>query len=289
MITLPAYAKINLVLEILGKRDDGYHELSSVFQTIELMDTISFTPSDEIEFRCNIPDLISPQNSVLKAARLLQQETGYSKGASIYLHNRIPIGGGLGGHSSDGAATLRGLNQLWELGLSTQSLLQLAAMVSSDAPFFLYGGTALVQGHGERVTPLPPLSQAWIVLLTPVIKPIPNKTARLYASLNHSHFTSGQLSQRFVNQLERGESVQPWLLFNAFELAAFDLFPNLNWHRSRFLAAGAETVHLAGAGPTLFTIVSNRERGETITCQLRKEGHQVYLACTIGAETSLCE
>jgi 4-diphosphocytidyl-2-C-methyl-D-erythritol kinase len=282
MLTLPAYAKINLTLEVLGSRDDGYHEIASVFQTIDLADSLSFQSGDGIDIECNIPDLISAQNSVLRAAEALREETGCEKGALIHLHKLIPIGGGLGGHSADQAAALKGLNELWGLGLERQKLLQLGARLSSDTPFFLHGGTALIQGRGEKVTPLPPLPQTWLVLLKPAIEPIPDKTARLYASLSPSHFTPGHLTQIFIQQLSQGRPADDSLLFNVFELVAFDFFPQLDWYRCRMLEAGAAAVHLAGAGPMLFALGPDRTSGEFICNRLKPEGHQVYLVCTIN-------
>jgi 4-diphosphocytidyl-2-C-methyl-D-erythritol kinase len=282
MLTLLAYAKINLTLEVLGSRDDGYHEIASVFQTIDLADSLSFQSGDGIDLDCDIPDLISPQNSVLRAAKALAEETGCEKGALIRLHKHIPIGGGLGGHSTDQAAALKGLNELWGLGLEWQKLLQLAAKLSSDTPFFLHGGTALIRGRGEKVTPLPPLPETWLVLLRPTIEPVPDKTARLYARLSPSHFTPGHLTQRFIEQLRQGRLADDSLLFNVFELVAFDFFPKLDWYRRRMLEAGAAAAHLAGAGPTLFALVPDRASGEFIFNRLQSEGYEVYLIRTIN-------
>jgi 4-diphosphocytidyl-2-C-methyl-D-erythritol kinase len=282
MLTLPAYAKINLTLEVLGNRDDGYHEIASVFQTIDLADSLSFQSGDGIDLKCNIPDLISPQNSVLRAARALVDATGCEKGALIRLHKLIPISGGLGGHSADQAAGLKGLNELWGLGLERQKLLQLGAKLSSDTPFFLHGGTALIRGRGEEVTPLPSFPETWLVLLKPAIEAIPDKTARLYASLSPSHFTSGHLTQIFIEQLSQRRSGDDSQLFNVFELVAFDFFPQLDWYRCRMLEAGAAAVHLVGAGPTLFALVPDRTSGEFIFNRLKSQGHQVYLVSTIN-------
>lgn len=282
MLILPAYAKLNLTLEVLGDRDDGYREIASVFQTIDLADTLSFKLQDRIELECDVPELVSAQNSVLRVAQLLREETGYEKGASIHLHKRIPVSGGLGGHSTDEAATVTGLSELWRLGLGWQRLLQLASKLSSDTRFFLYGGTALARGRGDKVISLPPLPETWLVVLKPKTEPIPDKTAKLYASLSSSHFTSGQLTQRCADHISQGRPIDDSLLFNVFELVAFDFFPGLDWYRSQMLAAGAAAVHLAGSGPSLFTLVPDRTSGEAIFNQLKSEGHEVYLTRTIG-------
>ncbi|GAG13405.1 unnamed protein product, partial [marine sediment metagenome] len=166
-LTLPAYAKINLTLEALAKRADGYHEIVTVLQTVSLVDTLTFEPGESLDLSCNIPSLQSADNLVLKAASLLKEKTGCLKGASIRLTKGIPIAAGLGSGATDAAATLVGLNRLWELNLPPQRLMELAANLGSDAPFFLCGGTALAKGRGEKVTPLPPAPELWMVLLRP--------------------------------------------------------------------------------------------------------------------------
>ena len=195
MLTASAYAKLNLTLEVLGKRSDGYHEIASIMQTINLHDTLSFQSAQDIKLICNKPELNSSDNLVIRAARLLQETTNCQQGVTIHLHKKIPSSSGLGGGSSDATATLIALNQLWKLNLPLYQLHHLATALGSDAPFFLHGGTALVEGHGDRITPLLPLPPLWIVLLHPVIR-VPHKTQKLYAGLNPSHFTSGEHTRK---------------------------------------------------------------------------------------------
>src|SRR4030042_180950 len=159
MIPLKAYAKINLTLEALSKRPDGYHEIASVRQATSLADTLTFEPAETLDFNCDVPELQTGDNLVLKAARLLKEISGYKKGARINLTKKIPLAAGLGSGSTDAAATLVGLNKLWGLNLSRAKLLELAAKLGSDVPFFLYGGTALAQERGEQGTPLPATSE----------------------------------------------------------------------------------------------------------------------------------
>ncbi len=148
MSTLQAPAKLNLTLEVLAKRRDGFHEIRSVIQTINLCDSLRFQLSQNIEFNSDQSDWVSEESLVSKAASLLQEVTGCGKGATIEVSKRIPLLSGLGGDSSDAAATLCGLNKLWGLGLSQDKLLELATRLGSDVAFFLYGGTALVEGRG---------------------------------------------------------------------------------------------------------------------------------------------
>ncbi|GAI27125.1 unnamed protein product, partial [marine sediment metagenome] len=175
MLTGLAPAKINLVLEVLGKRDDGYHEIRSLVQTISLYDVLSFELAEGISLDCTEPSLQSPDNLAIQAARLLREVSGSEKGVKIGLEKRIPWGAGLGGGSSDAAAVLLALNKLWGLDLTTSGLVGLGAKLGSDVPFFIYKGTALVEGRGERVTPLSASLPGWFVLLLPPLPQMPGK------------------------------------------------------------------------------------------------------------------
>ena len=276
-----AYAKINLTLEVIGKREDGYHEIASVIQAIDLCDVLSFQPREHIYLACNIPQLVSPNNLVFKAAKLLQDFTGSSGGAAISLEKAIPLASGLGGGSSDASATLQALNEIWGLSLAPEDLKRIAANLGSDIPFFLSGGmTALVEGRGEKVTGLPPLPKTWVILIKPPIE-IANKTQKMYASLDPSHFTQGESTQKVVEIIKRGERIAPQFCYNVFDEVAFSFFPGLDEYRLHFLAAGAGQVHLAGTGPTLFTLAEERAQGEEICRRLRKERMEAYLTETL--------
>jgi 4-diphosphocytidyl-2-C-methyl-D-erythritol kinase len=280
-LTLKAYAKINLTLEVLAKRPDGYHDISTILQAVSLADNLTFAQSKTLDFRCNVPILQTPDNLVLKAARLLQGTADSDKGATIHLTKSIPIAAGLGSGATDAAATLLGLNQLWQLNFSLDRLTELAAKLGSDVAFFLFGGTALAQGRGEQITPLPPVPHLWLVLLQPAIEPVPSKTAQLYSQLNPSHFTPGQFTEKLVAHLNHGGKVEDSFLFNAFERVAFNFFPGLSEYRSSLLKAGARSVHLAGSGPALFTLVPDKARGEAILKRLENEGQKAYLVHTV--------
>lgn len=282
MLTVSAPAKLNLTLEVLAKRQDGFHEIRSVIQTINLCDSLRFQLGQNIEFKSNAPNWIPEKGLVFKAASLLRDTTGCSKGATIEISKRIPLVSGLGGDSSDAAATLRGLNRLWELDLSLQELAGLAAQLGSDVAFFLYGGTALIEGRGEVVTPLPPLPHMWVVLLIPPVPRLPGKTEQLYASLKTSHYTDGQVTDRFVTLLTGGREVIPSTLFNVFDVVAPDSFPELEEYRQLFLKAGGREVHLAGSGPALFTLVKDKAQAEKIYWHLQKQGLEAYLTETLA-------
>ena len=279
MLSVKAYAKVNLTLEALYKRDDGFHEIASVVQTIDLSDELSFTPSGRLTLRCNWPSLETPDNLAFRAAALLKEHTGYAGGAEIRLDKSIPMAAGLGGGSSDAAATLKALNQLWELSLSHDDLLPLAAALGSDVPFFLTGGTAMMEGRGEVVRPLPPMPTTHLVLLAPP-DDVPAKTATLYRSLKPSHYTDGTSSARLAACIERGEQPDASLLFNVFEAVAAQVFPSLEAHRRALREAGAGSAHLSGSGPTLYALCASAEKAALIAERLRAAGYEPYVACT---------
>ena len=278
---LKSYAKINLTLEVLAKRPDGYHDISTILQTISLSDTLTFEQSKTLDFHCDVSSLQTPDNLVLKAARLLQGTAVSNKGAIIHLTKSIPIAAGLGSGATDAAATLVGLNRLWGLNIPLGKLTDLAAKLGSDVAFFLFGGIALAKGRGEQITPLPPIPQLWLVLLQPPVEPVPSKTARLYSQLNPSHFTSGQSTEKLVAHLNHGGKVEDSFLSNVFEQVAFDFFPGLTGYRSSLLKTGARSVHLAGSGPALFTLVPDKAHGEAILKRLENEGQKAYLVHTV--------
>lgn len=283
-VTLSAHAKVNLTLEVLGKRPDGYHEIATVLQTISLADTVAMEEAETLELRCDVPGLRSNDNLVLKSARLLQRATGCRKGAVIDLVKRIPLAAGLGSGSTDAAAALAGLNRLWGLRLPVERLQEVAAEVGSDVPFFLHGGTAVAGGRGEKVTPLAPVGETWMVLLSPQFGAVGNKTAKMYSLLEPSHHTSGQLTQEFADNCALGGSVDPGRMFNVFENVAFDFFPGLSSYRSLLAEAGAECVHLAGSGPALFAPVRDRRVGQAVLNKLETGGYEAYLVRSVSGE-----
>lgn len=282
MLQILAPAKLNLTLEVLSRRADGFHEIRSVVQAISLCDSLDFKLSNDITFKCDAPDWLSEKSLMPEAAGLLQKASGCRNGATITVHKRIPLMSGLGGDSSAAAATLQGLNKLWGLALPGGELARLASQLGSDVAFFLSGGTALLEGRGELVRPLPSLSHMWVVLLIPPVVPrLAGKTARLYAALKANHYTTGRVTDELITLLSRGEEVLPSSLYNAFDNVADGSFSGLNNYRKRFLEAGAGSVHLAGSGPALFSLISDRLQAERLYDNLQEQGFEAYLAETL--------
>lgn len=283
-LTVLAPAKVNLVLEVLGKRQDGYHEIRSLIQTISLWDVLYFELAEEIYFECSEPSLSGEDNLVVKATSLVKEITGYPRGARIRLEKRIPWGVGLGGGSSDAGATLLALNQLWDLSLPVAKMVRLASQLGSDVPFFLYQGAAVVKGKGEKVKPQVALAMPWLVVLVPSLPRVPDKTKYLYSCLTPDHFTKGVFTRKAVKFLSRGKGFAPSLLFNVFEGVAFTAFPGLQEYRERFVEAGATNVCLAGSGPALFSLVGGEAIGKELYNRLYNQGLECYLVSTFFPE-----
>ncbi|MFP3898808.1 MAG: 4-(cytidine 5'-diphospho)-2-C-methyl-D-erythritol kinase [Dehalococcoidia bacterium] len=280
MITVYAPAKVNLVLEVLGK-EGAYHRISSIVQAVDLCDVVEFELDAGLLFACDEATL-ERDNLVMEAAALLKESSRCSLGARIELRKRIPWDAGLGGGSSDAAATLLGLNQLWGLGLSLFELSDLAADLGSDVPFFLHKGTALVEGKGEKVTPLPPLPASWFVLLVPPLVRVPDKTKQMYGRLNAIYYTEGQFVEAAVSVLRQGRMIGPGLMFNVFQKVAFDFFPELINYRNALEQAGAPGVGLAGSGPCLFAFFPGQREAGELYSRLRRQGLTCYLASCFG-------
>ncbi len=274
-----AHAKINISLEVLGRRDDGYHQVVTLLHQVDLADRLSFRLSDAVTLKCDVPYLENEDNLVLRAARLLKEQTGYALGAAITLEKNIPVAGGLGGGSSDAATTLTALNGLWESGLNSRDLTELAAQLGSDVPFFLEGACALAEGRGEVVTPLPAIDGWWAVTLSPPPVELRDKTSRLYSMLSQEEFTDGSATRWLADRVRTGAVVMSDIAVgkNAFEQVASGVFPDLDEHRTALLKAGAAFVRMSGSGPTLFTLVDGREEGEGIQGRLKGKGYKSYL------------
>ncbi len=256
-LALRAPAKINLTLEVIRRRPDGFHEVTLLLQTVTLFDALTLEEAPEVTLECSDASLMGPDNLVLRAAHLLREATGTAKGARMSLEKEIPTAAGLGGGSSDAAAALRGLNRLWGLGLPLAELEALGANLGSDVPFFLHGGAALCLGRGERIEPLPPANLPFIVLLCPDI-PLDHKTAALYSRLPADRHTRGALTFKLAGRIRAGGDIPPALLYNAFDDEALQAFPGLAEYRDGMLRAGAESAHLSGTGPSLYALFSQR-------------------------------
>ncbi len=275
-VTELAHAKINLTLEIIGKRPDGFHNLVTVMTTIGLHDTVQVAEADELGMS-NDGGVPSERNLALIAARELQNEAGVSSGATISLEKRIPEAAGLGGGSADAAATLRALNTLWDLGLSLDQLAEIGGRTGSDVPFLVHEGAALVQGKGDDITYLPTPAIDRILLLYPEIH-IPDKTKTLFSLMGPSRFTRGALSHKLAARIRAGHDAPAEFFFNAFQDLAPEVFEGWANYRDALAGLGAREITLSGAGPSMFAIPPSKEMGTAWQLLLsRTRGWRAFL------------
>jgi len=278
MITEHASAKINLTLDILCLRPDGYHELETIMQTIGLEDILTFSPDGEgIFLTCNVPAVpVGESNLICRAALLLREYTGKKRGARICLQKNIPLEAGLAGGSTDGAAALRGLNKLWDLGLSRNELLRLAEELGADVPFCLSGGTALARGKGERLEPLPPLKGLGVVLVKP---PTGISTAKAYNLYDQIGGGPRPDNRGMVTAIEKKDVRGiAGLLVNVFEKVSAHLNPAVLNIKADLLEAGVLGASMSGSGPTVFGLCSDKNGAARIAGGLKYEPGYTVLA-----------
>jgi 4-diphosphocytidyl-2-C-methyl-D-erythritol kinase len=277
----PAYAKINYTLDVLGKRDDGYHRLASVMQTLALHDTLAVRPRDdgEIALVCDAPALDVPANLALRAAlRLRASAAEPLSGVTLELHKCIPAQAGLGGGSSDAAAALLALDSYWGLHLGPDVLGELAAQLGSDVPFFLHGGTALIGGRGEIVEPLPPAEPLWIVLVKP---PIDISTAAVFQALTPASYSSGADSEALAAAIRAGRPLPFDHLSNALEAGVVATYPPVTAALEGLREAGAPIARLSGSGPTVYAPFRDLKSAARVYAGVREAGFAAWLTHTL--------
>lgn len=264
-----APAKLNLGLAIVGRRDDGYHELVTIFQAVDLYDELTLAVADRTRLAGHDPTGGNEPNLALVAGERLVALAGSAGGLSIRLRKRIPIASGLGGASSDAAAVLRGGRSLLAPRLSDAALDRLAAGIGSDVPFLLNGGAALATGRGEELQPLPrPASETFVVVSPRMI--IPRKTATLFSLLREDDFADGAAIVEQAVRWRRGERLAPELLGNGFSRALAALRPELAGLPPLLKRWGAPAVVLSGAGPSHYVPFADREQAARFAATIAK-------------------
>lgn len=270
-----APAKINLFLDVIRKREDGYHDLGTLFQTIDAGDTVSAEPRHDgrITLCYNEPQNYPLESDlVYKAAKLLQQESGTTLGADIYLNKVMPLGAGLGGGSADAAATLRLLNQLWKLKFKFDRLEEIGARLGADVPFLVRGGTAFAEGIGEKLTFVKPLQLAgeqYLLVATP-LDSVPTKDA--YAGVPKSGPDRWETYRaKCMRAGGKTASIDFALAnsFNAFEESVFPKHPLVEEMKNEFKRLGAKSVLMSGSGASVFGVFDSRKQAKEAAEELK--------------------
>ncbi|PLS15116.1 4-(cytidine 5'-diphospho)-2-C-methyl-D-erythritol kinase [Bacillus sp. M6-12] len=282
-----APAKINLALDVLFKRPDGYHEVEMIMTTVDLADRIEFaeTDRDEIIILSHnrfVPD--DSRNLAYQAAALLKERFNIGKGVAISIEKNIPVAAGLAGGSSDAAATLRGLNRLWKLNLSLDELAVLGAEIGSDVSFCVYGGTALARGRGEKITHLPIPPKCWVILAKPTIGV---STADVYRRLDLStvkHPDVNKMISAIESKNYQGVCAG---VGNVLENVTLQVYPEVANIKDQMKKFGADAVLMSGSGPTVFGLVEHDSRMQRIYNGLRGFCEQVYAVQLLGDRNSI--
>ena len=270
MVTVEANAKINLTLDILGKRPDGFHEVAMVMQTIGLHDTLVMEKTErDIELSINVPWLKADEkNLAWRAAELIRQEYGLEGGVRIELTKRIPVAAGLAGGSADAAAVLKGMNDLYGLQLDEEKLCELGARLGSDIPFCIMGGTMLATGRGEILTRLSDMPETWVVLAKPRISV---STAWAYQNYDEQGAERHPDNEAIKQAIARGNrKAVAGLLCNVLESVTIKKYDVIAEYKQMMLDKGAMASMMSGSGPTVFGLAKSREQAEAIADVLRQ-------------------
>jgi len=277
-VEVSAFSKINLFLTVLGKREDGYHNLVSVMQTLSLCDDLIIKQCDTniqkepIILEANIPTLsVGDDNLIIKAAKLITNEYKINQPIKIILTKRIPIGAGLGGGSSDCAATLKGINQLFGLNISLDKLIRMGKTLGADVPFCLLGGTAIAEGVGEVLTPLPPPPKCYVVLACP---PIHVSTKEIFELLEQKHFSNKSNLNHFITAYKSQDINQITQHFeNTFTQITSILHPQIKALIIDLKNQGANASAMTGTGSTVFAYFDNKTTAEN-ACKALQQLHK---------------
>lgn len=283
-ISLQAYAKINLGLDVIRKREDGYHEVRMIMQSISLADTLLLRKSSEAGIFLNShdgtenPDVpMDSTNLVYRAIQLLKEEFQITEGIEAVLSKRIPVAAGMAGGSTDAAAALKGMNQLFSLGLSTQELCQRGVRLGADIPYCIQGGTALSEGIGEILTPLPKVPDCYILIAKP---PINVSTAFVYGNLKANELTEHPDINGMIQAIHQQDlSGIASRLGNVLETVTIPAYPVISDIKKIMVEYGAMQSLMSGSGPTVFGIFTEEQKAETTAQQIREAGlsEQVYV------------
>jgi 4-diphosphocytidyl-2-C-methyl-D-erythritol kinase len=273
-------AKINLTLDVLAKRKDGYHEVEMIMQSIDLYDEMEFKVTQgDIIIHCEHSEVPKNEdNIVYTAAKLLKKEYNVDKGIEITIHKYIPVAAGLAGGSTNAAGTLKALNELWNLNLPIKRLMELGGSIGADIPFCLLGGTVLATGIGEVLKSLNPLPPTWLVLVKPEFSV---STSWAYQNINFNKKLKHPNTNKVLKAIDKRdiEGAIPYLQ-NILEDVTSIAYPEIKSIKNRMLNLGSRGVLMSGSGPTIFGICKCKQDAQYIYDQLKKEYKDVFITKT---------
>lgn len=279
-ISLKALAKINLGLDVVRRREDGYHEVRMVMQTIHLYDRLEMekTATQGIELSTNLSYLpVNENNLVYRAGKLLMDEFGITEGIKVYLNKRIPVAAGMAGGSTDAAAMLYGMNELFELGLSREQLMERGVRIGADVPYCLMRGTALAEGIGEILTPLAPMVKCPVLIAKPAISV---STSFVYQNLKLDADTKHPDIDRLIKDIRKQDlGAIAGDMGNVLERVTIPNYPVIAQIKEQMMDSGAINAMMSGSGPTVFGLFEEEETAQAAYQKMKESGlaKQVYL------------
>lgn len=277
-LNINAYAKINLTLDVIRKLESGYHEIESVKQQLRLNDKITLRTLNERRIIINFKEIPKEQNIVYKAATLLEKRFKPEKGVEITIKKNIPIGGGLAGGSADAAATLKGLNKLWNLGLKRKELIEIGKELGMDVPFCIFGKTALATGQGNILRRLRPIMEFSVVIINPGFR---ISTKQAYEKLDTEKTGKRHGTEEMVNAIEHQEKGQIIRnLHNDFEFSVIKEYPIISEIKKDIIKNGALNALMSGSGPTVFALFEDKEKAKKAYENLKDKYEFVCLTKT---------
>lgn len=279
-ISLKALAKINLGLDVVSRREDGYHEVRMVMQTIHLYDRLEISKKETcgIELETNLSYLpVNENNLVYRAGKLLMDEFHIDEGVKVFLNKRIPVAAGMAGGSTDAAAMLYGMNELFELGLSRDELMERGVKIGADVPYCLMRGTALAEGIGEKLTPLAPMVKCPVLIAKP---PISVSTKFVYQNLKLDAQTVHPDIDRLIADIEKKDLTSIAAdMGNVLETVTIPNYPVVAEVKEQMMKSGAINSLMSGSGPTVFGLFENEKTAEQAYQEMKESGlaRQIYL------------
>ncbi len=289
-LVVRAAAKVNLALEIVRRRSDGFHEISTVMSTVDLSDSVRISAHEGLAVHLDGAEargIDASDDLAGRAAQAMAGEAGRKADVLIEVTKRIPVAGGLGGGSSDAGAVIRGLNEWWGLEWPAERLERVASKIGSDVPFFVHGGSAHCGGRGDVVEPLRDMKAVRMLILVPPVGQRPEKTARMYGALTPTDFSDGHRAKRMAQRIARGAPPPAADLRNSFEAVVERTDAELVACFSMFRGAGAPQLHLSGAGPAVFAFIQQDVKAQALRRDLEAVGARVFEVRTLGRADAL--
>ena len=286
-IELQANAKINLTLDVLRKREDGYHELKMIMQTVSLFDNISIQKTAEnLRLKTNLRYLpTDKRNIAYAAAELFLEKSGIKSGLDINIKKTIPVAAGLAGGSTDAATVLVGLNRLFDKVFSEKELLEMGAMLGSDVPFCIKGGCALCEGRGEILTPLPNLPTTTFLIIKP---PVRVSTAAVYGNLRADKIAERPDTQGAIDAIGHGDSEAVAVrMFNVLETVTAKEHPEIELIKREMIENGAIGSVMSGSGPTVIGLFTDENLANQAKIAMRKPRREIFVAHTLPANADI--